>query len=507
MKRRYQQGINREVQFLLPPSIDDYVSKDHYVRVIDSYVDSLDLTELGFLYSAGEINAGQPAYNPADLLKLYIYGYLNRIRSSRRLEAETKRNLELIWLLKSLCPSNKTISNFRKDNSEALTAANRDFIILCKELELLGGELVALDGAFFHGNASNLSIITKNKIKKNIERIEKAISEYHAEMDRVDKLEDSSKNVCLESKVSLKDLQSKLKSYKNQWNELKESGEGQISKTDPDARLLTKSGQKVAGYNVQIVVDEKYKLLVSGEVTNDGNDSGQLHNMASQAKSVLEVEKLNVVADVGYYQQEQIKKCLDEGITPYVPKPNKSSSAKIKGKFNRKDFQYDSRENRYICPANKYLNCTGTEVNRGKTTYRYRSESSVCKKCSLRDKCLPEKTSYKQIHRWVHEDMIEEHDKRMLLYGDEFMKKRGSLAEHPFGTLKVWCGWTHFLVRGKRKVSGEWNLLMLVYNFKRVLNILGLERFKEICSMRMSAWEQIQDRINQMTYSLLRRFT
>ena len=491
MKRRYQRGSERCSLNLLPPSIDDYVSQDNPVRVIDAFINSLDLSEIGFRHSSGELRAGQPAYDPADLLKLYVYGYINRIRSSRRLENETKRNLELIWLIKELKPSYKTISDFRKNNPEALKKVNRDFVLFCKDLELFGGEFVAIDGAFFNGNAGKHSVLTENKLKKNLERIENAISDYLLKLDEADKQEETPFGKAFNVKEKLEQLNKKLLRYENQRKKLLQSNDKQLSQTDPDARLLVKSGQKVTGYNIQIAVDEKHKLIVSGEVTNDGNDSLQFYPMAKKSKNILGAKELAVAADAGYYQQEQIKNCIDEGIIPYIKKPNKSFVAKKQGRFIREDFVFEAENNRYKCPGKQYLNRVGAEINRGKTAIRYKSSTSTCRKCSLKGKCLPAKTLYRQIHRWEHEKIIEDHDKRMAEFGDKAMKRRGSLVEHPFGTLKLWCGWTHFLVRGKKKVSGEWNLLMFCYNFKRVLNILGLEKFKEILAKRMEIFKKI----------------
>ena len=491
MKRRYQQGTERCSMKLLPPSIDDYVSQDNPVRVIDAFVDSLDLSEMGFINSSGELKAGQPAYDPADLLKLYIYGYINRIRSSRRLEHESQRNLELIWLIKELKPSYKTISDFRKNNPEALKKVNKDFVLFCRDLELLGGEFVAIDGAFFNGNASKHSILTENKIKKNLERIENAISDYLSKLDETDNSDETPFGKAFDVKEKLEQLKKKRLTFENHRKELLQSKEKQLSQTDPDARLLVKSGQKVAGYNIQIAVDEKHKLIVESEVTSDGNDSAQLYPMASKSKNTLGVKELIAAADAGYYQQEQIKNCVDEGIIPYIKKPNKSFVAKKQGRFTRDDFVFEAENNRYKCPKGQYLSCVGTEINRGKTAIRYKSSTSTCRNCSLKAKCLPAKTLYRQIHRWEHEEIIENHDKRMAEYGDTAMKKRGAIVEHPFGTLKLWCGWTHFLVRGRKKVSGEWSLLMFCYNFKRVLNILGGHKFREILAKRLELFRGV----------------
>lgn len=485
MERKYKKGVDRQQFMLLPPSVEDYVTEDNPVRAIDVYVDSLSLSDSGFQHALGNLKAGQPSYAPGDLLKLYLYGYLNRVRSSRRLETETLRNLEVIWLLKGLRPSYKTIADFRKKNPEALKRVNRNFVMLCKELQLFGGEFVGVDGAFFRGDASKASISTEKRLKKNLERLDGDIEKYLSELENSDRQEDVSMTETVDLQKKLKQLKERRQTLQNKSEELKKSGETQVSLTDPDARLLTKTGQSVAGYNVQIAVDEKNKLLVLAEVTNEGNDSRLLAPIALKSKAILETESLEVAADAGYYQQEGIKECIDGGIVPYVPIPNKSAVTIKQGRFLREAFLFELEKNRYKCPADKYLTVSGTQKKRAKIMVKYASRAAVCRQCSLRENCLPPKTPYRQINRWEHEEVIEDHRQRMLLHRKTAMIRRASLAEHPFGTLKQWCGWTHFLVRGKRKVSGEMSLLMLCYNFKRVLSIVGLEIFRKICERKM----------------------
>ena len=482
--RRYKQGISRQQGMLLPPRIEEYITEDNPVRAIDVYIDSLDLKALGFSNIDGGQTPGQPAYQPSAILKLYLYGYLNRVRSSRRLEKETHRNLEVIWLLRGLRPSYKTIADFRKDNLKALKEVNKDFLQVCKELGLFGGELVGIDGSYFRGNVSKGSIYTEKRIQKALDKLEKQIESYLEEMDRADEEEVSQEGDDKSLEEKLAALKERQQKHQERLEKLRESGERQLAEVDEDARLLSKNGQSVPGYNVQIAVDEKHKLLVACEVTNEGNDLRQLEPMAKNAKQVLEVETLEAVADTGYFNVQHIKACIEAGITPYVPEPNKTNQARLQGRFAREDFQYKAELDIYECPAGQTLKHRRTYDRNGKRVFGYASQTSVCAQCSFKSHCLPPKTQYRQIHRWEHQHIVETHRERMIQQGGEKMRQRAALAEHPFGTLKQWCGGSHFLLRGKEKVSAEMALLMLSYNIKRVLNILGLETFRAYCLQR-----------------------
>jgi transposase len=305
-KRSYKIGHSREQVSLLPPCIEDYIGRDNPVRAIDAYVDSLDLNGLDFCDIGSDGGAGQPPYDPADLLKLYLYGYLNQVRSSRRLEREVRRNTEVIWLLRGLTPGYRTIANFRKDNAAGLRTANREFVVLARSLDLLGGELVAIDGAFFHGDASKASILTKKRLEERMAALDRSIAEYHAALTANDQTEEAA--AAASAPPTGADIAEKLAALRQRraaaaadLAKLTDSGDGQLSRTDPDARLLAKHGQIVAGYNVQIAVDDKHKLIVASEVVNDGNDTGQLHAMAEAAKQALGTAALTAVADTGYY--------------------------------------------------------------------------------------------------------------------------------------------------------------------------------------------------------------
>jgi len=490
VKRTYKSGQDRDQASFLPPCLEDYVGRDNPVRAIDAYVDSLDLNELGFRDVGSDGGAGQPPYDPADLLKLYIYGYLHQVRSSRRLEGEARRNLELMWLLRGLTPGYRTIANFRKDNAAGLKAANRDFVLLARSLDLLGGRLVAIDGAFFHGDASKASILTKKRLQEQMAAVDRSIAEYTAALDANDQAEAAGPP---ETPLSGEEMAQKLAALRQRraaaatdLAKLADSGDGQISRTDPDARLLSKHGQIVAGYNVQIAVDDKHKLIVASEVVNDGNDTGQLHAMAAAAKAALAVEALSVVADTGYYNGETLKACEETAITPYVPPPDRGQRLKAQGRFSVEDFRYDAAADVYRCPAGAELRPMEGQKRQasGKMAIRYASRRSVCRECALRARCLSDKGERRQIERWVHEDVIERHRARMHRAGEDMMRRRKGLAEHPFGTLKCRAGYRHFLVRGFDLVRGEWSLMALCYNFSRVLRIIGSDGWRAVLAQR-----------------------
>jgi transposase len=483
--RPYKTGACRDQARLLPPRIEDYVAADNPVRAIEAYVCSLDVAALGFRHAERDGGAGQPPYDPADLLGLYLYGYLNRIRSSRALERETQRNLEVIWLLKGLSPGYRTLGNFRRDNWSALKATNREFVVLLRSLDLVGGEVVAIDGAFFDGSASKASITPAKKLAEQVAALERDIEAYGAALEANDAAEASDAAAqgdgaggTIAEKLAA--LMARGAQAKAELDRLTASGERQLSRTDPDARLLSKRGQTLAGYNVQIAVDERHKLIVASEVVNDGNDTGQLHAMAKAAKDAMAVATLTVVADTGYYNGETLKACEAEGITAYVPSARHGDRLAAQGRFSHAEFRYDAAADVYVCPAGAQLTPkTGHKVDAsGKRQRRYVSRRSACRACALRKRCLTAKAKQRTIYRWEHEPVIERHRARMAEAAAALMmRRRAALAEHPFGTLKCRAGYRHFLLRGFDKVRGEWSLMALCYNFTRVLSIIGFDRF------------------------------
>jgi len=489
--RTFKAGVSREQLSLLPPRVEDYVGADNPVRAIEAYICGLDLERLGFSHADHGGGAGQPPYDPADLLKLYLYGYLNRIRSSRRLEREAQRNLELIWLLKGLAPGYRTIGNFRKDNWTALKAANRDFVVLLQELDLLGGTLVAVDGAFFHGDASKGSITTHKRLTARLAALEADIEGYGATLEANDAAEaersaasaDRGDGGGLAEKLAA--ALAKRAAVQADLDRLERSGETQLSKTDADARLLTKKGQTVAGYNVQIAVDDKHKLIVASEVVNDGNDSGQLYPMAKAAKAALGTATLTTVADTGYYNSQALKACEEDQIVAYVAPVTRTARLEAQDRISHAAFVYDAAANVYRCPAGRLLTPTaGRKTNTGgRIEIRYVSRKSECDACALRPRCLSAKTPTRTVCRWEHEAVLDRHRARMKDAAAQ-LRLRAALVEHPFGTLKCRAGYRHFLVRGFNKVRGEWSLMALCYNFTRVLSILGIDRFVDILARR-----------------------
>jgi transposase len=489
--RTFKSGESREQPSLLPPRIEDYVGLDNSVRAIDSFVGALDLAKLGFQHADRGVEVGQPPYDPSDLLKLYLYGYINQIRSSRRLEREACRNLELIWLLKNLKPGYRTIASFRKENWAALKAANRSFVLLLRELDLVGGTLVAVDGALFHGNASKDSIFTRGKLAKQIAKLDQEIAAYGKSLDTNDAAEAKSpaggsgngtKGDGGNVGDKMKELMAKRERAQADLKDLETGEKGQVSKTDPDARLLSKGDQTIAGYNVQSVVDDKHKLIVASEIVNR-SDAGHLHKMAKAAKEVLEAASLQVLADAGYYNSEELKACEDDGITAYVPPHGGNGKLEKQRRFVRNDFSYDATADTYRCPAGQLLHPTKKPWRNasGRIEIRYLASKTNCDGCPLRASCLSPKALYRSVSRWEHEDVLDRHRQRMASEdARELMRRRSAIVEHPFGTLKCRAGYQHFLVRGFDKVRGEWSLMALCYNFTRVLNILGFDRFIEI---------------------------
>jgi transposase len=481
--RSFKTGVSREQPSFLPPRIEDYVPGDNLVRAIDALVNALDLEKLGFRLPVSAGGAGQPAYHPADLLKLFIYGYLFRIRSSRALAREACRNLELIWLLRELKPCFRTIATFRKDNWSALKAANREFVLMMRELNLVGGEVVAVDGAFFHGDASRGSIRTQRRLAERLTEIDRDIEDYGAALAEGDAAEaapgpangavgePSGRDVAKEVAA----LMAKRAAVQADLAQLEASGQTQLSQTDPDARLLSKNGRVVAGYNVQIAVDDKHKLIVASEVVNDGNDTGQLHAMAKAAKDELGATALTVLADTGYYNGNELKACEEDGIVAYVPQAKRTARLEAQGRMSHEEFVYAAEADVYRCPAGQVLTPSeGRKTNTGgRIEIRYTSRKADCDACPLRARCLSAKTPTRTVHRWEHEAVLERHRARMKTAAGR-MRRRGAIVEHPFGTLKCRAGYRHFLVRGFDKVRGEWSLMALCYNFFRVLTIVGL---------------------------------
>jgi len=471
--KRFIQGEHRTQGTLLPESLDDYVSDTNPVRVVDVFVDELDLGKLGF-EGVDPADTGRPAYHPAVLLKIYIYGYLNRIQSSRRLEREAQRNVELMWLTGRLMPDFKTIANFRKDNGKAIRSVCRQFVVLCQQLGLFTDALVAIDGSKFKAVNNRDRNFTSAKMQRRMEEIESSINRYLTALDTADRQEPSV------AKVKTERLQDKIAALKTQMQKLKEievklneTPDKQLSLTDPDARSMKTRGTGIVGYNVQAAVDAKHHLIVAHEVTNVGSDREQLTAMAKQARDAIGTQELTAVADRGYFKSEEILACHEAGITVIVPK-SATSEAKADGRFDRADFIYDAASNEYRCPAGEHLIWRFKSIEHGLTLHRY--WSSNCQTCSMKDQCTPSKQ--RRVTRWEHESVLEAMQFR-LDHAPESMRIRRQTVEHPFGTIKSWMGSTHFLTKTLDRVSTEMSLHVLAYNLKRVIKLLGTPALME----------------------------
>ena len=465
--KRFIEGESRTQSILLPASLEDYVADTNPVRVVDVFVDELDLGKLGF-DGVDPAATGRPSYHPAMLLKLYIYGYLNRIQSSRRLEREAQRNVELMWLTGRLVPDFKTIANFRKDNGKAIRAVCRQFVVLCQQLGLFSEALVAIDGSKFKAVNNRDRNFTSAKLQRRMEEIESSINGYLAALDTADRQEPAV------AQVKAERLQDKIAALKAQMQALKEievrlneTADKQISLTDPDARSMKTRGTGLVGYNVQTAVDAKHHLIVAHEVTNVGIDRDQLSAMATLARSAMGTQELTAVADRGYFKSEQILACQEAGITAIVPK-TVTSNATAEGRFGKADFIYDAQKNEYRCPAGERLIWRYSTVEEGLKLHRY--WSSHCQTCAMKDRCTPSKQ--RRVSRWEHEAVLEAMQTR-LDHAPEMMRVRRQTVEHPFGTIKAWMGATHFLTKTLERVRAEMSLHVLAYNLKRVMKLLG----------------------------------
>jgi transposase len=468
--KRFVKGEDRTQVSLLPECLDDYVEGENPVRVIDVFVDELDLGELGFA-GIDPLATGRPSYHPAVLLKIYIYGYLNRIQSSRRLEREAQRNVELMWLTGRLRPDFKTIANFRKDNGRAIRNVCRQFVVLCQKLDLFAQAVVAIDGSKFKAVNNRDRNFTNAKLKRRLEQIEESIARYLSQLDTADRHEGAvaqAKAGRLKDKIAL--LKNQMQELKAMEVRLRDAPDQQISLTDPDARSMATSGRGtgIVGYNVQTAVDAKNHLIVTHEVTNVGNDRGQLAMMAEQARAATGIKELTVVADRGYFSGDEILACDQAGITPFVPKPLNSNS-KAEGRFGKPDFIYIASDDEYRCPAGQRLIKRFTTVEAGMMLNIY--WSSACPRCPIKAQCTT--GSERRVRRWVHEAVIDAMQER-LDRDPEKMRVRRQTVEHPFGTIKFWMGATHFLTKTLERVRTEMSLHVLAYNLKRVIQLLGV---------------------------------
>jgi len=469
--KRFIEGESRAQATLFPERLDDWIAEDNPVRAVDAFIDELDLAELGF-EGAEPAATGRPAYHPGTLLKIYIYGYLNRIASSRRLERETQRNLELIWLTGRLTPDFKTIADFRRDNGPGIRQACRQFVLLCREIGLFEQALVAIDGSKFKAVNNRDKNFTPHKLKARQQQLDQSIARYLADLDRADR------DPSLVPEERAEHLREKLATVRAQMQKLEVIGrqlagapDQQVSLTDPDARSMATSGRGtgMVGYNVQASVDAKHHLIVAHEVTNEGHDRAQLTKMAQQTRETLGAKDLTVLADRGYFSGEEILRCEQAGMTPLVPKPITSNST-ANGRFDKRDFQYDAKRDRYRCPAGQYAIRRFTSIENGMAIHKY--WSSACPKCLIRSACTT--SAYRRLGRWEHEEVVERMQWRLDRM-PEAGRLRRQTVEHAFGTFKSWMGATHFLTKTLPRVRTEMSLQVLAYNLKRVIQILGVQ--------------------------------
>ena len=468
--KRFVEGVDRGQSTLFPECLDDWIGEENAVRVIDVFVDELDLAALGFSGVAPEAT-GRPSYHPAVLLKLYIYGYLNRVQSSRRLEREAGRNVEVMWLTGRLVPDHKTIADFRKDNGRAIRQVCARFVVLCRTMGLFTEASVAIDGSKFKAVNNRDRNFTRAKMARRRAQIEASVARYLRQLDTADRQEPSealaTKTTGLRAKIA--QLGEEMQRLEALEARMLATPDQQISLTDPDARSMATSGRGsgVVGYNVQAAVDTEHHLIVAHDVTNVGTDVSQLAPMAQLTKAALATDRLEVVADRGYFSSEQILACQEAGVTVTLPQPQTSGN-RVKGRFVKQDFRYVASEDVYVCPAGEKLTYHFTNQEDGRVLRRY--WTNACQTCAIKDRCTSGKE--RRITRWQHEHVVEAVQRRLDAHPEK-MRQRRETAEHPFGTIKARMGATHFLMKTLQRVSTEMALHVLAYNLTRATNILG----------------------------------
>lgn len=473
----YLRGPARSQLQMFPPSVDEYVAANAPVRFIEAFVEGLDFQALGFTH-AQPAETGRPSYHPADMVKLYLYGYLHRIRSSRRLEAETARNVELIWLLRGLRPDFKTIADFRKDNRHAFKGLFKQFNLLCRRLDLFGAELVAIDGSKFKAVNNSRRHYTQEQLKELVHKIETRIEQYLSEMDGQDSEVEGVAGP--PSGPQLAEKLAQLKERKGRYDELLSeltaSEQPEVSLTDPDSRKMKGPHGFVVGYNVQVAVDAKHDLIVAEDVVQRADDHGQLTTMALAAKEQLQVEQLQAVADSGYHQADELEACEKASVETYVPEQGKTSGRGKDGQevFPKEQFHYDKKADVYHCPGGQQLPLAGRYERRGRPWLAYYNRAA-CRVCPLRSQCTT--SAYRRIDRLSNQAVVERAAQRVAARPD-LMARRKEIVEHVFGTLRQWSHDT-FLMMGLEKVRTEFTLSAIAYNLRRVLNVVSMEKLLE----------------------------
>ena len=478
-------GTDRKQRILLPDTLDEYVDENNPVRFIDAFVDSLDLVALGLKHSV-PAGTGRPPYNPGDILRLYMYGYLNSLRSSRKLEQETYRNMEVIWLMKKLRPDHKTIADFRKDNAAALKEVFKQFVFFCRELDLFGAELIGIDSTKLRAVNSFENNVTKAVAEKKISEIDGRIEKYIREMENQDEIEsrdEKKRKVRGGQSISdkIKQLKQKEEHYSRMLDEMASTGEHEISLTDHDCRAVRSNGHFMLGYNTHTAVDSKNDLIVDYAVTNKTANADSLFDMASAAKQTLDVDTIDVVADLGYFSAKEVKKCVDAGITPYVPAQDRTGSGPSKSRgiptpeFYDDKFVYDRKTDTYICPANKRLTRYTLAPYRSPGMVHVTYKSDACRSCRHLKTACTNMSCGRRIYRWEHQNLMDDMKERVR-NNPSMMSVRKAICEHPFGTIKRTFNRSYLLLKGFSKVRGEIGLTMLAYNMRRVLNIIGTKK-------------------------------
>jgi len=475
---KHRLGLPRQQVLLFPDSVEDYVAAEHPVRFLDAFVASLDLHALGFT-KAQVADTGRPPYDPADLLRLFLYGYLHRVRSSRALERECHRNVEVLWLLRRLAPDHKTIADFRRDHVRPLRAVHRQLRLLCHKLDLFGRELVAIDGSKFAAVNARDRNFNEARLRELVAHADARLAGHLRELEAADAAEAG------ETELTRAQLEEKIAALrdKKEWHEellgQLDAEQKQISITDPDARRMHTTQGSVVGYNAQSAVDAQHKLIVADDVTNEVNDYGQLASLAIDAKETLGAAELTVVADKGYYNNAEVRACVDRKITPFIAKADTSANRAL-GLYGKKDFAYDAARDVYHCPAGAQLTYRFSTQEQGRELRYYRARD--CARCPLKAQCTRNKGN-RTITRESDEHLMEAMAQRVQREPDK-LRQRKALVEHPFGTIKRWFGYTHFLLKGLDKVRGEWSLITLVYNLKRVLNLVSFQKLMAAVAVR-----------------------
>ena len=483
---QFIQGQQRQQTYFA--TLEDQVSADNPVRLIDAFIDKLDLQKLGFQKTVHH-SEGRPPYAPGVLLKLYLYGYLNKIRSSRKLEKECSRNIELQWLLQNLAPNYHTIADFRKLHAQALQSMFKIYVQFLSDAGLLGKTTVGIDGSKFKAVNSKKNNYNQKKIDKHQQFIADKTEKYLQQLDELDKEEQTTGKEELQIKKEkitegLAKLKERTIKYDTLQEQLNKTDDKQISTTDADSRsiIIVKNIVEVA-YNIQNAVDDKHNLIVHTEATNT-NDGKALYNAATQSKQNLQLQKedkLMVLADKGYHTGAELHGCQQDNMITHVAYKEQPSVKHIATEFLSESFDYDKTTDSYTCPAGATLTTLGTWHNKKgeahETSYRFKTyRTAACKTCGFKNQCT--KLPKRIIHRSEYQDAVDINDNN-IKKNPQYYKRRQAIVEHPFGTIKRHWGFTHTLMKGLEKVNGEMNLIMFCYNFLRTKNILGFDKMLE----------------------------